>query len=138
MSTTVAQILDRLDAILRANVLPGTQVFRDRMDPQSRDETPSINVIARDDNAAPYSAEFDRHEAIVELRIEVRDAVPTPLVEAQHAAVHTTIVRDTVLLGLCVSVRHLGATYDRAEADLTALVKVVQYRFTFLIPQDTL
>jgi len=138
MSTTLTQILDQLDVILRANVPAGTQVFRDRAEAESRAEVPSINVTARDDNATPYSAEMDRVEAMVELHIAVRADPPTPVAELQHAAVHTAIVTDPVLLGLCQSVRHLTATYNAAEADLTSLVKTVQYRCTYLIPQTTL
>ena len=138
MSTTLTQILDQLDVILKANVPTGTKVFRDRADAESRSEVPSINVTARDDNVTPYSAEMDRHEAMVELHISVRADPPTPVAEIQHAAVHTAIVTDPVLLGLCQSVRQLTATFNPAEADLTSLVKTVQYRCTYLIPQTTL
>lgn len=138
MSTIITQVLDRLDAVLLANVPAGTQVFRDRDDAQSRQETPCINVLVRDDAATPYSDDFDRHEVTVELRINVRAAVPTPVAELQHAAVHTAIVTDATLKTLCVSVRHLAASFEREEADLTSLIKSVQYRFIWLIPMTTL
>ena len=138
MATTLTQILDQLDVVLKANVPGGTKVFRDRAEAESRAEVPCINATARDDAVTPYSAEMDRHEAMVELHIAVRADPPTPAAELQHAAVHTAVVTDPVLLGLCESVRHLAATYNAAEADLTSLVKTVQYRFTYLIPQTTL
>jgi len=138
MTTVASQVLDRLDAILRANVIGGTVVFRDREDAESRAESPCVNVLATDDGVEPYSIEMDRHELLVDVRFTVRDAVPTLVAEAQHLAVHGPIVNDATLKTLCVSVRNLGGRYERAEADQTSLVKAVQYRFTYLIPQDTL
>lgn len=139
MIATVTQILDRLDAVLKAAAPAGVQVFRERADAQSRDEAPCINALARDDAIAPFSGEFDRHEISVDLRINVRADVPTPLADAVHQAVHAAIVRDPALLNLCVSVRLFGsASYDREEADLTSLTKVAPYRFVYLVPFDNL
>lgn len=136
--TVTTDILDRLDEILKANVPIGTQVFRERDDAVSRAEVPCVNVVAKADTVEPYSGEMDRHELVVDLRINVRDAQPTAVAEAQHAGVHGPIVRDISLKDLCVSVRLVGATFEPEEADLTSLIKSAQYRFIYLIPQDTL
>jgi hypothetical protein len=138
MTTVATQVLDRLDAILLANVPGGTKVFRDREDAESRGESPCINVLATDDNVEPFSSEMDRHELLVDVKLNVRGAIPTPLAEAQHLAVHAPIVNDATLKDLCVSARNLGGRYERAEADATSLIKTVQYRFIYLIPKDTL
>ena len=138
MTTIVTQILDRLDVVLKAHVPGGTNVYRDRADADSRSETPCINVLAIEAAIEPFSAEFDRHELTVDLRINVRDPVPTLLAEVQHAAVHGFIVTDATLKTLCVSIRQLAAAYERAEADLTSLIKTVKYRFIYMIDQTTL
>lgn len=138
MTTIVAQILDRLDVVLKAHVLGGTNVYRDRVDPISRDECPCVNVLADADPSEPFSDNDDRHELLVDIKFHVRDAVPTPVAEAQHLAVHAAIVTDATLKTLAVSVRSLGGRYERDEADVTALVKSVQYRFIYLIPSNTL
>ena len=138
MSTITARILDRLDQLLKANVPLGTQVFRDRADAVTRQETPCINVVARSDAIESFSAETDKHELLVELRINVRDAVPTPLAEAQLEGVHGPIVTDSELKSLCESVRLVNAAFEPEEADQTSLIKTAQYRFTYLIPQVNL
>ena len=138
MTTTVTQILNQIDVILKAHVPGGTNVYRDRADADSRSETPNINVLALEDTIEPFSAEMDRHELMVDLRINVRDPVPTPLAELQHAAVHTFIVTDATLQNLCVSIRQLAVGWERAEADQTSLIKTVKYRFIYLINETTL
>ena len=54
MTTTVTQILDRLDAILKAHVPGGTNVYRDRADADSRSETPNINSLPHLSLAASF------------------------------------------------------------------------------------
>lgn len=138
MTSTITQILDRLDAVLWANAAAGTQVFRERTDAQSRQETPCINTLVRDDVSTPFSAEMDRHELWVELRINIRADTPTPLAELVHQSVHGALVRDPTLTALCVGVRQLGGGFEREEADLSSLIKVVRYRFIYLTPFDTI
>ena len=81
---------------------------------------------------------MDRHELMVDLRINVRDPVPTPLAELQHVAVHAPIVTDATLKTLCVSIRQLSVAWERAEADQTSLIKTVKYRFIYMIDETTL
>lgn len=136
MDSTITQILDRLDAVLVANVPAGTQVFRERTDAQSRQETPCINVLVRDDASTPFSDDMDRHELLVEMRISVRDDLPTSLAERVHQSIHGAVVHDAVLNALCDSVRQLGGSFEREEADLSSLIKAVRYRFIYLTPFD--
>lgn len=138
MSSVVTQILLRLDAILQANVLTGTKVFRDRADAFSREEGNTVNVVTRDDAVESFAREMDKHETTVDLRFSVRDDDPVIAVQAQHAAVHRAIVTDSQLLALCDSVRLQPASFERDEADLTSLIKSQHYRFTYSIPQETL
>jgi hypothetical protein len=138
MSTVIAQILDQLDVVLKANVPAGTQVYRDRVDAESRAEEPCVNVLVRDDESEPESDDFDLHQATIEIRIDVRDDVPTPVAETIHGAVHGPIVTDAVLRGLAPGIRIVASSYEREEADLTSLIKVCSYRFKYLINQSTL
>lgn len=138
MATTLQQVLDRLDVILQANVPTGTSVFRDRVDAESRVEAPSVNVLALEGAVEPFSAEADRHEVTVELSFYVRQEPGAPAAEALHQAVHGAIVSDAALAALCESRRLVEYAFDRAEADVTAMHKTTRYRFTYLIPQNTL
>ena len=138
MTSTLTQVLDRLDVVLKANVPAGCQVFRDRADSPSRAETPCINVLSRGAQVESFAQDWDKHTLSVELVISVRAEPGTPAVEAVHAAVHAPIVKDATLLGLCDSVRLEDDNPASAEADVTALDKTVRYRFTYLINQSTL
>jgi hypothetical protein len=138
MATVLAQILDRVDAILKAQVPAGTNVFRDRADAQSLAEAPSINVVPRDGQTEPFSAEMDLHQIHIELRIYVRAEPGTPSAEAIHEAVHRPMVTDQQLADLCESRRLTESSFDLTEADTTSLIKAVRYRLTYLIPSTSL
>ena len=138
MATTLQQVLERLDLVLKASVPAGTGVWRDRTDAQSLAEAPSINVLAREASVEPYSGEMDRHDVLVDLRIYVRADIGTPPAEVLHLAVHAAIVRDPQLAALCESRRLVEYSFDRAEADTSVTHKTARYRFTYLIPQSTL
>jgi hypothetical protein len=138
MTTVLQQVLDRLDVVLKASALSGTQVFRGRADAESLAEAPSMNVLTQEDQVESFSAEMDRHTVLVELRIYVRGEPGDVLAEAQHAAVHGPIVTDATLAALCESRRLAEYAFERAEADQTSTHKSVRYRFTYLIPQTTL
>lgn len=138
MSTVLTQVLDRLDVLLKATVPGGVQVFRDRAEAESRAEAPCIEVQARESQVEAFSAEMDKHVLAVDLRIHVRAEPATPAAEAIHQAVHGPIVTDATLAALCESRRLEDNTFTLAEADVTALDKLVRYRFTYLIPQSTL
>ena len=138
MTTVLQQVLDRVDAILLANTPPGTTLSRDRADPQSRDEAPGINVLAREGAVTPFSDDTDEHQVQIELRICVRDESGTAAAEALHAGVHHAIQRDAALAALCEGRRLADYAWERAEADATLLIKSARYRLTYLTPADTL
>lgn len=138
MTTVLTQILDRIDAVLRANVPAGCHVYRDRTDAESREEAPSVNVVSRDDRVDSYSGDMDRHTVLVELRIYVRAEPTTPAAELIHAAFHTALVGDAVLKTLADSCRLEGGSFDPQEADINAVIKPAAYRFTYLIAQSSL
>ena len=138
MATVLQQVLDQLDVVLKAHVPNGCSVFRDREDAQSREEAPSVNVLAEEDPVESYSAEMDRHDVRVDLMFYVRADEGAMAAEDLHAAVHPHIVADPVLAALCESRRLEGGPFDRAEADLTVTHKRARYRFTYLVPFNTL
>jgi hypothetical protein len=138
MSTVLAQILDRVDVVLKANVPNGTGVYRDRADAESLREVPCVNALVKDDSIVSFAAELDVHQVQLELRIAVRAEPGTPAAETVHASFHPALVADSVLASLCESRRIEGGSFDLQEADTTSLIKVARYRFTYSIPHNTL
>jgi len=138
MATTLAQILVRLDQVLQLNAVPGTKVFSDRVDAESRDEVPCLNTVVHNGSTEPFSDDWDLYKQPVELRISVRGDQPTLLAELQHEAVHRPITADATLKTLAVSVRAEDPAWERVEGDLTAVIKSTRYLFTYLIPRNTL
>ncbi len=136
--TTLSQILDRIDAVLRASVPSGTTVYRDRVDAQSLQEASSVNVLAQDAQAQAFSDDFDFHDVDIDMEIYVRADDPTPAAEAIHGAFHPQIVGDSQLKALAQSIRFVEARFDRSESDTTSLVKAARYRFRYLIPSISL
>lgn len=137
MATVLEQVLNRLDVILKANVPAGCSVFRDRTDAQSLAEAPSVNVLAQEGAAEPMS-EMDRHEVFIDLVIYTRGDQGAMACEAVHRAVHGPVVTDAALAALAESRRLVDHSFDRQEADGTSTHKRVRYRFTYLIPFNTL
>jgi hypothetical protein len=138
MATVLSQVLDRLDVLLRANVPVGCSVFRERTEAESRAEAPCVNVSPRDATVESFSREMDKHQVSIEMRIHVRADTPTPAAEVVHAAFHGVMTDDAALQTLVESVRLEAASFAEVEADVTALDKSVRYRFTYLIPKNTL
>ena len=140
MATTLAQILLRLDAVLKAQ--PGINtVARGRAEEFNREETPAVNVLLKGEGAlGAFADDLDEHDVPVELHLHVRDADPYLAVEALHERVHQPIVDDAQLGTLGVQVRLDGPpTFtDPQDADATALTKVARYRFRFVTPRNSL
>jgi len=138
MATVLSQVLDRLDALLKANVPMGCSVFRERTEAESRSETPCVNVSPREIAIESFSSLMDKHTLQIELRIHVRSDPPTPSAELIHASFHGVLMGDAALQALVDSVRIEAASFTEVEADATALDKTSRYRFSYLISKNTL
>lgn len=138
MATTLRQITDRVDAILRVNVPGGTSVWRDRADAISREEAPGINQQWREAPVEAFSDDMDLHVLDIDLRIHVRAEPATPPAEDLHESVHGPITSDAQLKALAVSVRLTEQLIDPNDADETSAIKTARYRFKYLIPKTTL
>tara|TARA_B100001105_G_scaffold254440_1_gene250301 strand:+ start:239 stop:655 length:417 start_codon:yes stop_codon:yes gene_type:complete len=138
MATTLAQVLQRLDAVLRASAPAGTTIFRGRADALARSETPSINVKLGSHSVEPQAGEMDVHTVMVELQLSVRDDDVLLAAEALHEAVHRPVMTDAQLLALVDSIRHVDADGDPEPADETSLTKVARYRLIYSRLKTTL
>lgn len=138
MSTTASQVLQRVDAVLKAYVPGFVTVSRGRAEAQSLAEAPSVNVVIADHASAPFSDGMDQHEITLELRIYVRDDDALIAAESVHDSFHAALVGDAQLLGLCDSIRHRESQGEPQEADTPALVKKPRYLFRYCIPKTTL
>lgn len=135
MTSIAAQILLRVDQVLKATVPAGTMVDRGRADAQSLPEAPSVIVQVAAHTSTPFSDDFDQHELELELRIYVRDVDVLIAAETIHAAFHTAVVTDSALQALAESIRFRDSSGDPAEADTTALIKAPRYHFRYCIPK---
>lgn len=140
MATTslLAQILQRVAAVLAASAPVGTKLFTDRTEPQSREEAPSINLLARAVGRQPHGADWSEREAEIELVFGIRADACTAEAEALHLAVHAPLLADAELLALVDSIQLADETFDREEADSTSLLKKALYRVRYSAPNNTL
>lgn len=138
MATTASQILQRVGAVLAANVPVGTGVDRGRPEAESLQDAPSVNVTVADHGSEPFSDELDQHDLTLELAIYVRADDALLAAEAIHEAFHLALVTDPALLTLCDSIRHRESTGEPQEADTTSLIKKPRYLFRYCIPKHTL
>ncbi|QOR55188.1 MAG: hypothetical protein SHS37scaffold296_5 [Burkholderiales phage 68_11] len=137
-ATVLSRVVDRIDAVLQAALAGHSQVWRDRADAVCIDEAPGVNVLPRQGNSTPFSAELDTDELELELRFYVRAEGGTPAVEALHKLAHDALYADAQLLALVDSIRRLGSTFDHHPADTTSVIKSVNYRLLYQTPTKTL
>lgn len=136
MSTTYAQILDRVHTVVTAAVYP-TPVYRERADAISRDECPAINLLPSD-FVSEAKQDLDIHTEHLDLRIHVRADVGSVLAEQLHQLAHAAMAHDDVLRGLVCRLRLSTGAYDQASADMTSTVKRCRYQVVYDVPADTL
>lgn len=137
MASVLSQILDRVNAIVTAQMPAGTLVLRDAADPVA--DASWVNQVVHDAAVERFSDDMDRHQAVVELKFGVRsDSAPSVACEALHFAVHAAIVDDATLKDLAQSRRLVDTSIDYQQADQTAVIKTCRYVFTYLIPANTI
>lgn len=136
--TALAQILDRVDLVLKAALAGQGTVWRERSDAYCIEEAPGVNALPRDIATTPQSAEFDVDELQLDLRFFSRGEPPSPQVEVLHQLAHNALFADAQLLGLVDSIRRVETSFDHQAADTTSLIKSVRYRLLYLTPTKSL
>ena len=133
MASKREQILARIKTNLTGTTGVGTRIYRSRVEPMTRVETPSLVVEFVTDEPTVNSATYLKLDWTLRVRIVVivRSQTPDTTADPTIESLHTKIVSDPTLGGLALDVRPLTVTFDVVEADQPAGVISCEYEIDY-------
>jgi hypothetical protein len=133
MTTKREQVLAAIRTALTGTTGVSTRIYRSRVEPLARGETPAIVVEPISDTAQQNTSlptldwSLTVRVAVI-VRGNIPDQVADPIVQDMHAK----LMADLTLGGYAIDIQPQGVTFDLAEADqpsgVIACDYVVRYR----------
>ena len=133
MASKREQILAKIKTNLTGTTGVGTRIYRSRVEPMTRVETPSLVVEFVTDEPTVNSATYLKLDWTLRVRIVVivRSQTPDTTADPTIESLHTKIVSDPTLGGLALDVRPLTVTFDVVEAEQPAGVISCEYEIDY-------
>ena len=133
MASKREQILAKIKTNLTGTTGVGTRIYRSRVEPMTRDESPSLVVAFVTDEPTVNSATYLKLDWTLRVRIVVvvRSQTPDTTADATVESLHTKVVTDPTLGGLAIDVRPATVTFDVVEADQPAGIISCEYEVDY-------
>ena len=133
MASKREQILAKIKTELAGTTGVGTRIYRNRVEPMRREETPSLVVEFVTDDPTVNSATYLKLDWTLRVRIVVivRSQTPDTTADPTIESLHTKMVSDPTLGRLAIDVRPLTVTFDVIEADQPAGVISCEYEVDY-------
>ena len=133
MASKREQILAKIKTNLTGTTGVGTRIYRSRVEPMTRDESPSLVVEFVTDEPTVNSATYLKLDWTLRIRIVVivRSQTPDTTADPTIESLHTKVVSDPTLGGLALDVRPLTVTFDLVEADQPAGIISCEYEVDY-------
>tara|TARA_Y100000114_G_scaffold143370_1_gene150812 strand:+ start:293 stop:721 length:429 start_codon:yes stop_codon:yes gene_type:complete len=133
MASKREQILAKIKTNLTGTTGVGTRIYRSRVEPMTRVETPSLVVEFVTDEPTVNSATYLKLDWTLRVRIVVivRSQTPDTTADPTIESLHTKMVSDPTLGGLSLDVRPLTVTFDVVEADQPAGIISCEYEIDY-------
>ena len=132
MTTKRETILAAVRTALTGTTGVSTRIYRSRVEPVSRAESPALVVEPLSDTAAQNTAlpTLD-WSMIVRITVIVRGAVPDQLADPIIESLHGKVMADLTLGGYAIDVQPIGVTFNFTEADGAAGEIQCDYRVMY-------
>jgi hypothetical protein len=132
MTTKRETILAAVRTALTGTIGVSTRIYRSRVEPVSRAESPALVVEPLSDTAAQNTAlpTLD-WSMIVRITVIVRGAVPDQLADPIIESLHSKVMADLTLGGYAIDVQPIGVTFNFTEADGAAGEIQCDYRVMY-------
>jgi hypothetical protein len=133
MTTKREQVLTAIRTVLTGTAGVGTRIYRSRVEPLARQESPAI-VIEPITDQAQQNTSLPKLDWSLTVRIAVivRGNIPDQLADATVSSMHTKLMTDLTLGGIAYDVQPSLVNFELVEADQPAGViscdYVVRYR----------
>ena len=133
MASKREQILAKIRTTLTGSTGVGTRIYRSRVEPMTRGETPSLVLEFVTDEPTVNSATYLKLDWTLRVRVVVvvRSQTPDTTADPTIESLHTKMVSDPTLGGLAIDVRPLTVTFDVVEADQPAGVISCDYEVDY-------
>lgn len=128
MTTKRENILAAVRTALTGTTGVSTRIYRSRVEPLTRGESPAIVVEPVSDTAAQNTALPTLDWSLtVRVAIIVRGGIPDQLADPIVASAHSKIMADLTLGGYAIDVQPRSVSFDMIEADQPAGVISCEY-----------
>ena len=138
MTTRREQILSRLTTILAGTAGVSGRVYRSRVEPVIRGESPAIIVEPVSDNAEQTTLATLDWTLQVRVTVYVRAVVPDQSADPIVEAAHNLVMQDSTLNGYAIDILPTGVQFEIIEADQSAGVVSLDYAIRYRTPLNTL
>jgi len=137
MASKREQILAALKTSLVGTTGVGTRIYRSRIEPMARSESPAIVIEWVSDQPFIKSLNID-WTLRVRLIVISRGAIPDSLADGTIESLHTKMVTDPTVGGLAIDVRPSNVSFEVIEADQPAGVIFCEYEIDYRTTYDNL
>jgi hypothetical protein len=126
------QILAAIRTTLTNTVGVGTRIYRSRVEPFARQESPAIIVEPIKDTCTQNTSlpTLD-WSLIVRVAVVIRANVPDQAADPTVESLHSKLMADLTLGGLAIDIQPLQVEFQAVEADVPAGVVICDYRVQY-------
>jgi len=132
MTTKRESILTAIAAALVGTTGVSTRIYRSRVEPITRGESPTIVIEPISDNAQQNTSlpTLD-WSLVVRIAVIVRGNIPDQLADPTVQSLHSKLMADLTLGGYAIDIEPVSVTFELVEADQPAGVVMCDYRVQY-------
>ena len=132
MTTKRESILTAIAATLVGTTGVSTRIYRSRVEPITRGESPTIVIEPISDNAQQNTSlpTLD-WSLVVRIAVIVRGNIPDQLADPTVQSLHSKLMADLTLGGYAIDIEPVSVTFELVEADQPAGVVMCDYRVQY-------
>mgnify|MGYP000629713549 CR=1 FL=1 len=138
MPTYRERILSRVTTLLAGVDGVGGRVYRSRVEPLVRGQSPAIVVEPVSDQAQQTTLATLDWTLQVRVTVYCRGDIPDQLADPIVGAVHAAMMQDTTLNGYCIDILPVGTQFEMIEADQAAGVVATDFSVRYRTPLNSL
>jgi hypothetical protein len=128
MTTRRESILARIETVLAGTTGVSTRIYRSRVEPLSRGESPAIVIEPVQDQAEQNTSLPTLDWSLtVRIAVIVRGNVPDQVADPTIESLHSKLMADLTLNGYAIDVQPQSVNFEMVEADQPAGVISCDY-----------
>lgn len=131
MATRRETILAAVRTALINTAGVGTRIYRSRVEPVARGESPAVVVEPLTDEADNSVVPKLDWRLIVRIAVIVRGNIPDQVADPIVEDIHKKLLSNATLLGLVVEIVPVRVTFDNMDADQPAGVVMMDYSIRY-------